>query len=150
MLFTGTFKRSVDENQRVAIPKRLRNLFDSETKSHLIVAPGTDGSLALYTETGFSDLASRLGSASPTKQDVRAFSRVFYAQAERVELDGQGRVRLPAELLHLAGLKNEAILVGVGNHLELWEPTRWEAYLAEKQDRYDEIAERAFGSATED
>lgn len=149
MLFTGTFRRSVDENQRIAIPKRLRNLFDADGKNQLIVAPGTDGSLALFTEIGFSDLANRLAVASPAKQDVRAFSRVFYAQAERVEVDGQGRVRLPSELLRLSGLRGDAILVGVGDHMELWEPTRWEAYLADKQDRYDEIAESAFGVATE-
>jgi len=147
MIFTGSFKRSVDENQRIAVPKRLRNSIGQDAEKHFIVAPGTDGSLALYTEKGFSELAGRLAAASPTEQDVRAFSRVFYAQAERIEMDGSGRIRLPSELMRLAGLQGEVILVGVGDHMELWEPTRWEAYLTDKQDRYDEIAERAFGSA---
>ena len=64
----------------------------------LFVAPGTDGCLALYASSSFEQLGNRLADGSPTGQEVRAFSRLFYAQAQGVELDGQGRVRIPAEL----------------------------------------------------
>ena len=71
MLLTGTFVRAVDEKLRVAVPKHFR---DAWGKQVLYLAPGTDGSLAIYTEETFSKLASRLAEASPTGQDVRAFS----------------------------------------------------------------------------
>ena len=108
------------------------------------MAPGTDESLALYTEEAFARLAERLAAISPTRQDVRAFTRLFYARAQRVELDGQGRVRIPQELAELARLEKEVVLLGVQDHLELWAVERWESYLAEKQTHYDEIAEAAF------
>jgi MraZ protein len=85
-----------------------------------------------------------LAAESPAGPDVRAFSRLFYAQAQPAELDGQGRIRIPPELAELAGLSREAVLLGVQDHLELWDRGRWEAYLAERQTRYDEIAEAAF------
>jgi MraZ protein len=110
----------------------------------LYVAPGTDGSLALYTEEAFSHLAERLRTVSPTAGDVRSFSRLFFARAQRVEVDAQSRVRIPADLAQLAGIAKTAILVGAGSHLELWDKARWEAYLAQTEPRYDEIAERAF------
>jgi MraZ protein len=148
MLLTGTFKRSIDEKHRVAIPKRLREPAAGSPPfpGVLYVAPGTDGSLALYTEESFSRLADQLSGSSPTGQDVRAFSRLFYSQAQRVELDGQGRIRIPPELAQLAGLQREAILVGVRDHLELWDAARWQTYVADRQDRYDDIAERAFAT----
>lgn len=148
MLLTGTFHRSVDEKQRVAIPKRIRAALGERENSLLYVAPGTDGSLALYTKEGFQQLARRLSGASPTGPNVRAFSRLFYARAQCVEMDRQGRIRVPPELAQLAGLTKEAVLVGVGDHLELWDRIRWEAYSKEKQAHYDEIAEQAF-KATE-
>ncbi len=111
----------------------------------LYVAPGTDQSLAIYTEEAFARLAEHIQRASPTRQDVRAFTRLFYARAQRAELDGQGRVRIPQELADLARLDKEVVLLGVQDHLELWSAERWEAYLAEKQPHYDEIAEAAFG-----
>ncbi|MGE0605961.1 MAG: division/cell wall cluster transcriptional repressor MraZ, partial [Pirellulales bacterium] len=125
MLLTGTFSRSLDEKLRLAIPKRLREGLGGPDIVSLFVAPGTDSSLAIYTETAFNQMAQRLAQSSPTQQDVRAFSRLFYAQAQRVELDAQGRVRLPPELAQVAGLTKETVLIGVQDHMELWDKKRW-------------------------
>ncbi|MEX2112354.1 MAG: division/cell wall cluster transcriptional repressor MraZ [Pirellulales bacterium] len=144
MLLTGTFSRAVDEKLRVAIPKPLRDALGSSAKGVLYVAPGTDGSLALFTEDALADLAARLARSSPNAQDVRAFSRLFYARAQAVEVDGQGRVRIPPELARLAALGKEAMLIGVQTHLELWDRERWNHYVQEKQSQFDQIAEAAF------
>ncbi len=147
MLLTGTFGRSIDEKLRVAIPKRLRAAMGRPEKGVLYIAPGTDESLAVYTEEIFSKLADRWSGAPPTREDVRAFTRLFYARAQRVELDGQGRVRIPPELAKLAKLDKEVVLLGVQDHLEIWAAEHWRAYLAEKQPHYDQIAETAFKDA---
>ncbi len=144
MLLTGTFSRAVDEKLRVAIPKPLREALGDLAKGVLYVTPGTDGSLALYTEDTLAEQARRLMQASPNAQDVRAFSRLFYSRAQAVELDSQGRVRIPPELASLAGLGKEAVLVGVLDHLELWDRARWDVYVAQRQNEYDRIAEAAF------
>ena len=144
MLLTGVFSRSIDEKQRVAIPKRLREALDCENRREIYVAPGTDQSLALYTEEAFARLAERLAQVSPTREDVRTFNRLFYARAQRMEVDTQGRVRIPPELAELARLEKEVVLLGVQDHLELWAADRWKSYLAERQGHYDAIAEAAF------
>ena len=144
MLLTGVFSRSIDQKLRVALPRRLREALKSDGRQVLYIAPGTDQSLALYTEDAFARLAERLAQSSPTRQDVRTFNRLFYARAQRVEWDSQGRVRVPPELAELARLEKEVVLLGVRDHVELWAAERWESYLAERQGRYDEIAEAAF------
>ncbi|MHB8901525.1 MAG: division/cell wall cluster transcriptional repressor MraZ [Thermoguttaceae bacterium] len=146
MLLTGTFSRSIDEKSRVAIPKRLREAMGCESGGVLYAAPSTDRSLALYTEESFTQLAERLRRSSPTEQHVRAFTRLFFAAAQQVELDSQGRIRIPTELVQMAALDKEVMLLGVQDHLEVWSVERWQAYLAEKQVRFDEIAEAAFGA----
>ena len=147
MVLTGTFTRSVDDKLRIAIPKRLRDALAVGPDQGLYVTPGTDGSLAIYNEAALANLAGRMADASPAQQDVRAFNRLFYARAERLELDAQGRIRLPPALASFAGLTKEVVLLGVQDHLELWDRTRWEEYVAGKSSRYDEIAERAFESS---
>ncbi len=144
MLLTGTFGRVLDEKLRVAIPKRLRVAMGCPEGGELYLAPETDQSLAIYSQEAFERLADRLTKVPPTRQDVRAFARLFYGLAERVELDSQGRVRIPPKLAKLAQLENAVVLVGVRDHVELWSAARWESYLAEKQAHYDEIAETAF------
>jgi MraZ protein len=148
MLLTGTFGRAIDEKLRIAIPKPLRDALGSAAKGVLYVTPGTDGSLALFTEEKLGDFARRLDQCSPNAQDVRAFSRLFYAQIQTAELDSQGRVRIPAELARLAGLGKEAVLIGVQDHLELWDRERWSQYVAKLQNQFDELAESAFGRPT--
>ncbi|MCC6124329.1 MAG: division/cell wall cluster transcriptional repressor MraZ [Pirellulales bacterium] len=144
MLLTGSFSRALDEKLRLAIPKRLRDALQCHAGGILYVAPGTDRSLAIYSAASFSQLAEKLAQASPVREDVRAFLRLFYAQAQQVELDSQGRVRLPSELAVLAGLEKEVVLLGVQEHLEVWAAERWKMYLDQKQPHYDEIAEKAF------
>ena len=143
MLLTGNYERSLDEKLRLALPKRFRELLDS--REPLILTVGTDGSLALYSQIAFTTVAQRLAARSPTGHDVRAFSRMLYAQSHSVEFDSQGRIRLPAELVRISGLERDVVLLGVGDHVELWNKSRWEAYLADLTPRYDELAESALG-----
>ena len=80
MLLTGQFSRTIDQKQRVAIPRRLREDLESGNRQALYIAPGTDRSLALYAEDAFARLAERLAQSSPTSQDVRTYNRLFYAR----------------------------------------------------------------------
>ena len=145
-LLTGTFSRSLDQKLRIAIPKRLRAAMAEGTGESFYVAPGTDESLSLYTAEAFGQLAKRLADVSPTRKDVRTFARLFYSQAQQVELDSQGRIRVPRELADLAGLEKEVMLLGVQDHVELWAADRWRDYLAQNQPHYDDIAEATFGA----
>jgi MraZ protein len=150
MLLTGSFPRLLDDKLRFAIPKPLRDAIGSPDESILYLAPGTDGSLALYPEETFMRLADRVEQGSSHGRDLAAFSRLFYAQAQRIELDKQGRLRLPVELAEWAGLQKEIILLGVRDHLEVWNREQWETYLSRTQPHYDDLASRvlAGGSAT--
>ena len=77
----------------------------------LFVAAGTDGSLSIYTEESFGRWVDRLAQASPTQRQVRDYVRLFYARAQQVEVDRQGRIRVPTELAELTGLGKEAMLL---------------------------------------
>lgn len=145
MFLTGSYQRSLDEKYRFTLPKTLRDTLEAAGGVVLYIAPGTDRSLVIYTETAFQRLGEQLGQGPPTGPEVRAFSRLFYAQAQRVELDRQGRFRIPSELASLALDGRDIVLLGVRDHLEVWDRDRWQAYLGEKQPLYDEIAESAFG-----
>jgi len=148
MLLTGAFVRAIDEKLRIAIPKRIRDALGDDLPGALYIAPGTDRSLSLYTQGVFQQMAARCADASPTDVDVRAFRRLFFARAQRVGIDRQYRIRVPTELAMLANLRQEVVLLGVHDHLELWDRERWESYLTEQSAQYDQIAETALGSAS--
>jgi len=143
MLLTGTFHRTLDDKSRFAIPRPLRDALGPGETATAYLAPGTDGSLELYSEEAFERLAAKMESGSRNDREARAFNRLFYGQVQRLELDKQGRVRLPAELAQLASLGKDIVLVGVRDHIEIWDLERWKEYLGGAQPRYDELAERA-------
>ena len=144
MPLTGTYTRSLDEKQRLAVPKKLREQFGKKELSELYVAPGTDRSLALYSADSFAELANRFAQVSPNRVDVRNYMRLFYARAENVPLDGQGRIRIPERLVELAGLTKDVVLLGVQDHAEIWDKQLWDEFLGRSESDFDDMATRVF------
>lgn len=147
MLLTGTFRRSLDEKLRFALPRQLRDAMGAADASVLYLAPGTDGSLELYSEEAFANVTGKVNHGPRNDREIRAFHRLFYGQVQMLELDKQGRVRLPADLAQLASLEKDIVLLGVRDHIEIWDLQRWETYLGSTQPHYDDLAERAFPDA---
>jgi MraZ protein len=145
VVFTGTYRRHLDEKQRLALPKPLREALADAGDNTLFVAPGTDRSLNLYPGAVLESLGRALSHVSPVAQDARRFSRLFYAQMQPAELDRQGRLRVPTELHQWAGLGSEVVLVGVRDHMEIWSTELWERFLGENQEEFDRLAEAALG-----
>jgi len=72
-----------------------------------------------------------------------AFERISFALTSKVELDGQGRLLLNERLRKRAGLKDRITLVGVRDHIELWNDENWEQYLADHMDQYQKQMSQA-------
>lgn len=142
MLLTGTHPRTLDDKKRLALPKRLRELLGEPTT--LFVTPGPDQTLWLYTKIELERLAEKLDQAPATDAEARVFRRLYFAQTESVDVDKAGRILVPERLMQFAGLEHEVVLLGVRDHLELWEAGRWHQYVAENASRFDAVAENAF------
>lgn len=142
MVFTGTYKRSLDGKLRVLLPKRLRSGLPDQ--ADLFLTPGTDSCLELHTSESLNELALRANESSAGSKKVRSFSRLFYARAEQCDVDKQGRIRIPSALAQLADLEKEIVFIGVGFHWELWNLELWNSYLQQNQNAYDVIAETTF------
>jgi transcriptional regulator MraZ len=142
MLLTGTFSRTLDDKKRLGLPKRVREQL--ENPESVSVTPGPDQSLWLYSEPALKRLAEKLDQSPATDAEARVFRRLFFAQIDTVDLDTNGRIVIPDRLLDFAGLKHEVVLIGVQDHLELWDAERWQQYMRQNAPRFDAVAEGAF------
>jgi transcriptional regulator MraZ len=68
--------------------------------------------------------------------------RFFFAGASEGELDKQGRIGLPAMLLEHAKLGRDVVVLGVNDHLEIWDRAAWRSELAEVEGSAEDVAER--------
>jgi MraZ protein len=141
MLLTGSYRRALDDKQRLAIPKPLREQLPGGEPLYL--TPGLDGCLAVYPKGPFAALAHRLSANSPGSREVRDYSRLFYSQAACVVPDSQWRFRVTPELAAWAELSGEVVVVGVRDHLEVWSAEKWDQYVARCDGHYDQLAEIA-------
>ena len=142
MLLTGTFPRTLDEKKRFGLPKRVREQLNEPQT--LFVTPGPDQCLWVYTQTALEQLAARLDEVPATDAEARVFRRLYFAQTESVDVDRAGRVLISERLLQFGGLTHEVILIGVRDHLEIWDAQHWQQYLTENAPRFDAVAEGAF------
>ena len=67
----------------------------------------------------------RKSALNPISADYRRVSRFYQGNSFDIELDASGRVTLPPPLLAHAGIEKEVVVVGVGDHLEVWDKGRW-------------------------
>ncbi len=137
MLLTGTHPRTLDDKKRLTLPKRVREQLGDVTQ--LFVTPGPDQSLWIYTKDELERLSAKLDQTPATDAEARKFRLTFYAQMETVEIDRTGRILLPERLVQFAGLEHEVVLLGVRDHLELWDAKRWAAFLAQNGPQFDKL-----------
>lgn len=147
MLLTGSYRRNLDDKMRLALPKPLREALGFPHPISLFLAPGTDQSLAIYPLGVLEQIGTALGALSPAGKESRAFSRLFYAQAQPAEVDRNGRLRIPVELAKWADLVSEVVVVGVRDRIEVWDSVVWDRFLEQNQPVYDSLAEAVWNQA---
>lgn len=137
-MFIGEYIHNLDAKKRLAVPAKFRG----ELGKKAVLARGPDKCLALYPLEEWEKVANKIAELPTGDRQFRSFARFFLSGASEVELDGLGRVLIPDFLKEHAGLKEEAVVIGVQKRIEIWERSRWEEYKREIEGAADELAEK--------
>ena len=142
-MLTGEYEHSVDEKNRLFISNKLRSQIDADTYgSNFYLAMGPNGVLCLYPEKYFQQIALVGAPGMGAPDESVAFERLSFALASKVELDRQGRLLINEKLRRRAGLGTTLTLVGVRDHIELWNTDDWEGYLEDNLNQHhNQLAE---------
>ncbi len=138
VVFMGEFQHTIDEKGRMIVPAKFREALGTS----FIVTRGLDQCLFVYPMQEWAVLEQKLKSLSLMKSDARAFTRFFFSGATECELDKQGRVNLPNNLIEHAKLDKDCVVIGVSNRVEIWSKPIWENYFQESEESFNEIAEK--------
>ncbi len=111
---TGKYRHGIDSKGRLAIPARLRD----ELGAAFYVTIGLEHSLMILAEAGFTSIVEKMRSL-PMAQAQQL--RFFFANAQRCEPDKQGRILLPLERRNYAHLTENAVILGFGDKVEIWD-----------------------------
>jgi len=125
MVFFGEYQINFSGSGRLLLPKKLRELLKGNT---FILTKGFGNCLSGYDKDDWEKRASELLNPSllqPTDIDNR---RYIFSSLVYLEIDDQGRFVVPKNLLEYGQLKDKVVIIGVGDHFEIWETKKWEAY----------------------
>ena len=144
-MFYGTFEHGLDEKNRLMVPSKLREEIPASEGNVFYVTQGLDRCLYAYTEKGWQELMGKFQAGRENFKSAKArnFLRLFFSSAMRQELDAQGRLLLADGLREKAGIRKDVALVGVMDHIELWDRQRWLAFKRSNQAHYERFAEAA-------
>jgi MraZ protein len=134
--FRGRFEVKVDPKGRMSLPPGLRVSDQMVVTNHRLSGRNA---LHVYTFDQWERLENRVSRLSQLDASVQAFIRFYISGGQVVELDAQGRLLLPAGLRKFSGIEGDAVLVGLGDKLEVWSTPMWETLFHELTADFDRI-----------
>lgn len=118
---------TLDSKGRLALPSALRRALE-DAKIGTLVLTFNQGAVVGWDPQTFEDKVERpLLEQDPFAEQVMDFVHAVLAPAQDVEIDAQGRIRVPQPLRELAGLDKDVVVNSVLDRLEIWDRTAWEA-----------------------
>jgi MraZ protein len=134
--YEGSHLHTIDEKGRVSIPAEMRKA----SGDIFVLSRGFDQCLNLHPLEEWALVERELRELRQTSADARRYVRQMMKTVRRLVVDGHGRVTIPQWHREFAGLETDVLINGALDHIELWNPGRYEAY-EEAGEPYEVIAE---------
>jgi len=122
----GTWTPRLDDKFRLTLPKNFRE----ELTDEVMVVCEQERCLAVYPKAVRQKMMEPYNDAPSTLKAVRDYQRWAHSRTEPASPDKQGRIILTPKQREWAGVEHDVVVIGVGTHMEVWNPERWEEYSA--------------------
>lgn len=141
-MFKGKYLYTVDSKNRLSIPAKLRKYISQEAQNTIIIQLGLNKCLQLYPYDKYKTMMERLNKLNPFDPEQAYVKRRILEEVYEEELDGQYRIKLPAELLKKVNITRDVIILGQSDYMEVWDPEEYEKYKNEFAEPYEKVVQR--------
>jgi len=125
-LFLGEYQPNITEGNRIALPKKLREQIVGE---EIVLSRGFERCVFVYDRADWEKEWEKQAANPITDKQTRELKRYVFSGAEAAVVDEQGRLVIPQTLREYAGLTKSTVVIGAGDHIELWDKSVWESHL---------------------
>lgn len=122
-MLMGEYEHTLDAKGRLIMPAKLRQ----DIGEKFVITKGLDGCLFAFSQEEWLNFETKLKALPLSDKNARNFVRFFLAGATECEIDKQGRFLIPTNLRVAASLEKEAVIIGVGTRLEIWDKSIWKS-----------------------
>ncbi len=124
-MFLGNFPTKLTSNHQLSLSTRLRSGLNS---NKLIIAKGFDKCVYGFSSEEWQKIAEQELLKPLLTEEGRRMRQKVFSQAEEVDLDNQGRFVIPEYLMAHAGIEEQVVMIGAGDHFEIWDKDEWLSY----------------------
>ena len=138
--FTSEYECKLDAKGRLVLPSKIKGNLPEVSGTEMVLGRGFDPCLMLYSMVEFNKIYSRIAGLSGFNEENRRLQRTFFMGISTVELDANGRFLIPKTLMGYGQLEKEVVLVGMGNHIEIWNPEIYHQHLINDPKEFNDLA----------
>jgi MraZ protein len=140
--FTSEYECKLDAKGRLVLPARIKSALPEASGNELVIRLGFEPCLVLYPMVEYKKLFAKISGLNEFNEEYRKLQRNFFRGSSTVELDGAGRLLIPRSMMQYANLDKDALVVGMGNKVEIWDPATYQKYLIEDQAEFSKLAQK--------
>ena len=138
----GTYECKIDVKGRLLIPSAFKKqLAPVIPKGFVLKRAVFQNCLELYPLEQWEELIKKVNSLNRFKKKNNDFIRRFTAGVKFIELDGNGRLLIPRDLIEISNIKREVTLSTSVNIIEIWDKSSYEKAIADSRDGFAQLAE---------
>ena len=146
---SGEYDCKLDPKGRLVLPAKVKAALPDAFANQLVLVRGFEPCLTLYPRAAWEVILAKVTALDEFNEDYRQFQRNFLRGMTEIELDSIGRFGLPGTMRRYAGIEKEAVVVGLGNRLELWDPSRYDEYLIKDMGTLSSLAQKFLSDSPE-
>lgn len=132
-MFFGEYYNKIDEKGRLRMPPKLKD----ELGNKCLVTRGGSGCLFVFSAKTIERLEEKLNAIPLSDIEAQKSLRMLFSASFMIEEDNQGRYLIPPKLREFASLGGEAVIIGAGTRIEIWDSEKWDAY--NSCDNFDDV-----------
>jgi len=144
-LLIGSYTARFDKSGRIKIPEKFRTAIEEEHGKELFITSLTDEAVQIYPLPVWNSLTGIAGEgAYHFKPSIRRLLIRVNSKGTKYQIDSKGRILINQTLREKAKLEEEVEVIGLSNHLEIWNKAQLDEMLGEKpltDDDFESIAE---------
>ncbi len=142
--FTSEYECKLDAKGRLVLPARIKTQLPEPDGGgqELVIRRGFEPCLIIYPLVEFKKVFSKISGLNEFKEENRTLQRNFLSGVVTVELDSNGRFLIPKNMLAYAQVEKDAMLVGTGSKVEVWNPSIYEKHLIQDPNELSKLAEK--------
>lgn len=130
-MFLGTFTQKILGRGQIVLPAKIRAQLPDRKA---VLVKGFDKCIYGFSVSAWEEIAKQELLRPILSDEGRKMRQQVFSQAEEVDADNQGRVVLPGYLREYADIVVEIVIIGAGDHFEIWAANEWEKIKEEIKD----------------